>query len=94
MFRKTTMILLALVGLAATARADVAKGDACASHLSAVGKQIYAAVVADNPTLQNLRDTVRSQARGMVMGGQISRDDAEANAVPAGECVRVRLQQQ
>ena len=30
MFRKTTMILLALVDLAATARADVAKGDACA----------------------------------------------------------------
>lgn len=94
MFGKTTMILLALVGFAMTARADVAKGDACASHLSVVGKQIYAAVVAANPTLQNLRDTVRSQARGMVMGGQISRDDAEANAVPAAECVRVRLQQQ
>jgi len=94
MFRKTTMISLALVGFAEMARADVAKGDACASHLSAVGKQIYTAVVAANPTIQNLRDTVRSQARGMVIAGQISRDDAEANAVPAGECVRVRLQQQ
>ena len=51
MFRKMTMILLALVGLAATARADVAKGDVCATHLSAVGKQIYAATVAANPTL-------------------------------------------
>ena len=38
------------VGLAATARADVAKGDACASNLSAVGKQIYAATVAARPT--------------------------------------------
>jgi hypothetical protein len=98
MFRKTTMISLALIGLSATAlidvaRADVAQGDACATHLSAVGKQIYAATVAANPTLQTLRDTVRSQARSMVMGGQISRDDAEANAVPAGECVRIRLQQ-
>jgi len=94
MVRKTTVMLLALVGLAAAARADVAKGDACASNLSAIGKQIYAATVAANPTLQNLRDTVRSQARGMVMGGQISRDDAEANAIPAAECVRVRLQPQ
>jgi hypothetical protein len=94
MVRKTTVMLLALVGLASAARADVAKGDACASNLSAIGKQIYAATVAANPTLQNLRDTVRSQARGMVMGGQISRDDAEANAIPAAECVRVRLQQQ
>ena len=46
-----TMIAVALIGVATMAHADVAKGDACASHLSAVGKQIYAAVVAANPTL-------------------------------------------
>lgn len=90
--RMTAMILVAAVGLATVARADVTAGDACASNLSPVGKSIYAAVVKANPTIKNLRETVRSQARSMVMGGQISRDAAEANAVPAAECVRVRLQ--
>ncbi|MFZ5782841.1 MAG: hypothetical protein ACOY4R_21780 [Pseudomonadota bacterium] len=92
MVRMTTVMILAAIGLSTAAKADVAAGDACASNLSAVGKSIYAAVVAANPTISTLRETVRSQARGMVMGGQISRDDAEANAVPAAECVRVRLQ--
>lgn len=92
MVRMTAMSLMAAIGLATAARADVAMGDACASHLSPVGKTIYAAVVAASPTIQTLRETVRSQARSMVMAGQISRDAAEANAVPAAECVRVRLQ--
>lgn len=92
MVRMTTVMILAAIGLSTAAKADVAAGDACASNLSPVGKSIYAAVVATNPTISTLRETVRSQARSMVMGGQISRDDAEANAVPAAECVRVRLQ--
>ena len=91
MFRKTTMICWRWS--ASRRRHGPTRRRAMpASHLSAIGKQIYAAVVAANPTLQNLRDTVRSQARGMVMGGQISRDDAEANA--ALRRVRARAPQQ
>jgi NADH dehydrogenase FAD-containing subunit len=90
---KTTMIAIALTGLAASAWADVAAGDACAANLTADGKQIYAAVVAANPTLQNLRETVEEQARSLVFAGKIARAEGRDNAFAAGECVRTRLQQ-
>ena len=92
MFFRTTMIAVALAGVATMAWADAAAGDACAANLTADGKQIYAAVVAANPTLQNLRDTVEHQARELVFAGKIARAEGRDNAVAAGECVRARLQ--
>jgi hypothetical protein len=89
---KTTTIAIALMGLATTAWADQAAADACAGKLTADGKQIYAAVVAANPTLQNLRETVEEQARSLVFAGKIARAEGRDNAVAAGECVRARLQ--
>ena len=89
---KTTMIAAALVSAATMAHADAAAGDACAANLTADGKQIYAAVVAANPTLQSLRETVEEQARGLVFAGKIARAEGRDNAVAAGECVRTRLQ--
>lgn len=92
MFFKKAMIAVALASMATTARADVAAGDACAANLTADGKQIYAAVVAANPTLQNLRETIEEQARSLVFAGKIARAEGRDNAVAAGECVRTRLQ--
>ena len=92
MFFKTTAIAVALLGMATMAHADAAAGDACAANLTADGKQIYAAVVAANPTLQNLRETVEEQARSLVFAGKIARAEGRDNAVAAGECVRTRLQ--
>ena len=92
MFFKTTMIAAALASVATMAWADAAAGDACAANLTADGKQVYAAVVAANPTLQNLRETVEEQARGLVFAGKIARAEGRDNAVAAGECVRTRLQ--
>ena len=89
---KTTMIAVALIGVATTALADAAAGDACAANLTADGKQVYAAVVAANPTLQNLRETIEEQARSLVFAGKIARAEGRENAVAAGECVRTRLQ--
>jgi len=89
---KTAMIAVALASMATMARADVAAGDACAANLTADGKQIYATVVAANPTLQNLRETVEEQARSLVFAGKIARAEGRDNAVAAGECVRTRLQ--
>jgi uncharacterized protein YcfJ len=91
MFR-TAVIAVALVAVAVVARADVAAGDACAANLTTDGKTIYAAVVAANPTLENLRSTVESQARSLVMNGTIARSEGRDNAQAAGECVRARLQ--
>ena len=81
-----------MMGVATTAWADAAAGDACAANLTADGKQVYAAVVAANPTLENLRETVESQARSLVFAGKIARAEGRDNAVAAGECVRARLQ--
>ena len=89
---KTTMITAALVSMATMARADAAAGDACAAKLTADGKLVYGAVVAANPTLQNLRETVEEQARSLVFAGKIERAEGRDNAVAAGECVRTRLQ--
>ena len=89
---KTVAIAIALTGVATSAWADAASGDACAANLTADGKQIYAAVVAANPTLQNLRETVEEKARGLVFAGKIARAEGRDNAVAAGECVRTRLQ--
>ena len=92
MYFKTTMIAAALVNVATMAWADAAAGDACAANLTADGKLVYAAVVAANPTLQNLRETVEEQARSLVFAGKIARAEGRDNAVAAGECVRTRLQ--
>lgn len=89
---RTAVIAVALVGVAAVARADVAAGDACAVNLSADGKTIYAAVVAAGPTLENLRSTVESQARSLIMDGKVAMGTGRDNAQAAGECVRARLQ--
>ena len=80
------------MSVATMARSDAAAGDACAANLTADGKLVYAAVVAANPTLQNLRDTVEHQARELVFAGKIARAEGRDNAVAAGECVRTRLQ--
>ena len=76
------MIAVALMSVATMARADVAAGDACAAKLNGDGKEVYAAVVAANPTLQNLRETVESQARGLAMGGKIAMGSRRATMPP------------
>jgi hypothetical protein len=91
MTMRTMTMVLALLGGAGLAHADPAMGDACATNLSPDGKAIYAAVVTANPTLKTLRDVVTEQTRSLAFGGQINRDTARANAIAAGECVRIRL---
>jgi hypothetical protein len=88
---RTMTMMLAIVGATGGAYADTTKGDACATNLSPDGKAIYAAAVAASPTLQTLRDVVTEQTRSLAFGGQISRDTARANAIAAGECMRIRL---
>ena len=89
---KTTMTVVAMMGLATVARADVAAGDVCADNLYADGKAIYAAVVAAGPTSETLRETVQAQTRSLAMDGKIAMGSARDNPQHAGECVRARLQ--
>lgn len=81
-----------IVGITAGAHADKAAGDACAAKLNADGKAVYAAVVAANPTTETLRSVIEREARGLAMGGKISRGSARENATEAGECAKLGLQ--
>lgn len=81
-----------IVGVSAAAHADKAAGDACAGKLNPDGKAVYAAVVSAKPTTETLRSVVEREARGLVMGGKISRGPARENAAAAGECAQLGLQ--
>jgi hypothetical protein len=83
--------VLATMGVATLAQADVAAANACAANLTPDGKQIYAAVMANNPTNVTLRDIMESQTRGLGQSGKISRGDARENAIAAAQCVQLSL---
>ena len=48
--------------------------------------------MAAGPTKETLRSVVEHEARGLAMGGKISRGSARENATEAGECVKLGLQ--
>ena len=88
----TVTLVLAMAGLAATARADGPAGETCAAGLTRDGKAIYAVVAATNPTSDTLKSVVEHQTRALAMEGKIARDDARENAMAAGTCMKARLQ--
>jgi hypothetical protein len=71
----------------ATAFADIAAGDACAAKLGAEPKLIYDAT---KPLVQpdsDLKAIVKETVINLVMGGNVSKDTAEASAKLAGPCL-------
>ena len=88
----TATLVLAMTGLAATARADGPGASACAANLAPDGKAIYVATVAAKPTLQTLRTVVERETRSLAMSDKIARGEARDNATAAGECMRIALQ--
>jgi len=82
----------AVICLPAAALAGKAEGDACAAGLSAPSQKIYQAVAPDVTPTSDLRSLVKSKVRSMVIGGEIKRGDARANAEAAGPCLKA-LQQ-
>ncbi len=85
-------LVLAVMGLAAAARADGPAGDACAAKLTPDGKAIYTAAVAAKPTMETVKVVIEKEARSLAMGGKIGRASARDNAMAAGECVKTGLQ--
>ena len=68
--------------------ASRAAADACAAKLPANSQMIYAATVADVAPGVDLRDVVRSRTRSLVIGGKLSRGEAQAAAEAAGACLK------
>jgi len=88
----TTALVLAMAGLATTARADGPAGKTCAAGLTTDGKAIYATVAASNPTSETLKSLVEHETRALAMDGKIGREEARANAMAAGTCLKAHLQ--
>ena len=89
--RYSLLIATTLAGamaFAAPSFADRAAADACAAKLSPNAKLIYAATIGSAAPGANMPDVVRSKARDLVMGGKMSREDAQAAAPEAGTCLK------
>jgi hypothetical protein len=87
-----TVTIAALVAIfvvitAPTARADRAAADKCATTLSGVSKTLYDQSLAEVMGGETVRDALTSHARGMVIGGSLSRTDARTAAEVAAPCL-------
>jgi uncharacterized protein YcfJ len=89
---KGAVLVIAIVGCSAVARADRAAGDACAAQLTSEGKAVYAASMAARPTKDTIYDTVERETRGLVESKKIAFDDARDAGVAAAICVRQALE--
>ena len=80
--------LAAVLALLPTiAFADQKSADACAAKLPPNSAALYSASLAKVSSGANIADTLRSNARGMVLGGKLSRADAKPAAEAAGNCL-------
>jgi hypothetical protein len=68
-------------------RAGRAEADSCAARLPANARQIYVASIDSVRPDVDLRELVRSKTRSLVIGGQLSRGEAQAAAEAAGACL-------
>lgn len=88
MVRSGILLAALALGLAAgPALADVAAADKCAAGLNANSKMIYDATKPRIKPGVTVADELKSAVRPMVMGGKLSRSDAQAAAEPAGKCL-------
>lgn len=69
------------------AHADVAAADKCAAGLSAQSRMIYDETKPRIKPGVKIPDELRSAVRPMVMGGKLSRSEAQEAAEPAGKCL-------
>jgi hypothetical protein len=76
---------------AAPSFANKASADACAAKLSPEAKQIYTASIGSIAPGVDMREVVRGKARSLVMGGQLTRDQARPAAEAAGACLKQAL---
>lgn len=78
---------LALGVAPAAAFAAASEADACAGALTAHGKMIYEAAKPRIKPGVTIADEIRSVVRPMVMGGKLSKTEAQWAAEPAGKCL-------
>lgn len=88
---KLRNLTAALILLSTPALADKKAGDACAAKLQKDSAAIYSASAAKFTPGADLRDIVKGVARGMVLSGNLSRDEAKPAAEAAGGCLKLLM---
>jgi hypothetical protein len=81
------LTVLALTVAPVSAFAAAPEADACAGSLSAHGKMIYDAAKPRIKPGVKIADEIRSAARPLVMGGKLSKSEAQPAAEAAGKCL-------
>jgi hypothetical protein len=79
------------IAFSAFAWADGAAGSACALKLTPDGQAIYAATMAAKPTMQNQRDVLEKETKGLAFNNKIARGSARDNAKAAEACILAAL---
>lgn len=92
MFKLVVAAASLAVMFMASARADGAAGSACAAKLTPDGQAIYAATMAQKPTMQNQRDTLEKETKSLAFNNKIARGSARDNAKAAEACILAALQ--
>ena len=76
-------------GCATVAFAGQTDAAACAARLTPQGQVIFRAVAEHVKTGSDIRALMREHVRPLVMSGQLTRDEAMQNAMPAGKCLQL-----
>lgn len=89
---KAAIVAIATVLIGSSVMADQKEGNACATKLSADGKVIYAASMANKPTPSNYQRIVENETASLVAARRIEVGSAAMrNGMAAGDCVKSAL---
>lgn len=79
--------LVAAVVAAPALAADAAAASKCATTLSPEGKAMFKVSASSVKPDSAIPDVLRSNVAGLVIGGQMSRETAQANGPAVGKCL-------
>ena len=83
----TLAFLLFAVAPAIAQAKDIAAANACAGKLGPGARQIYDSAASDVKPSSFIKDILVAKIKPLVMSGKIDRNQAQADAPKAGECL-------
>lgn len=86
--RLSIIILLGVLAVS-SARADTKQAQSCASALATESRTIYEASAADVVAGGDIKATLESKTRSLVMDGKVARSSARGSAEAAGACLKM-----
>jgi hypothetical protein len=85
----TIALLFIAVAPASGLAKDIAAADACAGKLGPSARQIYTLAAPEVKPSSVIKDILVAKIQPLVMSGKIDRNQAQADAPKAGECLKL-----